>query len=164
MKTLIVYATRNGSTAKAAALIASKLGGCDVKDIAKERFDLSLYDRVLVGSNIRMGTVDRKIRGLLLSQIGTMLQKELGLFFCCAFYENAELYFQNNVPAQLLEHAKAMAALGGEFDIQNLRGLDKIVGKMVRKADHDQGILRTFSLQIDKIDEFVQELQGATDS
>lgn len=164
MKTLIVYATHNGSTEKAARLIASKLHGCDVKNIAKERFDLSLYDRVLVGSNIRMGTVDRKIRQLLLSEIGTLLQKQLGLFLCCAFYENGELYFRNNVPEQLLRHAKAAETLGGAFDVQNLRGLDKIAGKMVRKADHDRGILRTFSLQIDRIDAFVQKLGDATDS
>lgn len=164
MKTLIIYATQYGSTKRAAERIAAILGDCDVKNIAKEPFDLSIYDRVLVGSNIRMGTVDRKIRRLLLAQIGTLLQKELGLFLCCAFYGQADAYLQSNVPAQLLAHAKATAALGGELDMHKLRGFDKIVGKMVRKADHDQGILRTFSLQEDKIDAFVQTLQGETNS
>lgn len=78
MKTLIVYATKNGTTEKAAKLLCEKLGGADVKNIACDAFSLSDYDRILVGSNIRMGTADRKIRAFLLSQIGILLQKELG--------------------------------------------------------------------------------------
>lgn len=83
MKTLIVYATKNGTTKKAAEILAERLGGADVKNIACDTFSLADYDRVLVGSNIRMGTVDRKIRAFLLSQIAILLQKELGLFLCC---------------------------------------------------------------------------------
>lgn len=56
MKTLIVYATKNGTTKKAAEILAERLGGADVKNIACDTFSLADYDRVLVGSNIRMGT------------------------------------------------------------------------------------------------------------
>lgn len=157
MNTLVLYATRNGSTEKAAKRIAEKLGNCDVKNVAKDTFDLSEHTRVVIGSNIRMGTVDRKIRRLLLTQIGTLIEKDLGLFVCCGFPENEETYFKNNVPPQLLHVAKATAALGGEMDMQRLKGTDRLVGKMVRKADHEQGILRTFTLNDDKIGAFVEE-------
>lgn len=157
MKTLLIYATRNGSTEKAAKRIAEKIGDCTVKNIAKDTFDLSGYTRVIIGSNIRMGTVDRRIRRLLLSQIGTLIEKDFGIFFCCGFPENEQAYLQNNVPPQLLRKAKATAAVGGELDMQHLKGTDRLVGKMVRKADHEQGILRTFALKDDKINTFVEE-------
>ena len=105
-----------------------------------------------------MGTVDRKIRAFLLSKIGILLQKELGLFVCCCFPKQEETYFRNNVPSQLLAHAKATAALGGELDRAKLKGADKLVAKMVLKADHEQGILRTFALETDRIDAFVEKL------
>ncbi|MDO4153854.1 MAG: flavodoxin domain-containing protein [Clostridia bacterium] len=158
MKTLIVYATKNGTTEKAAKILGEKLGGADLKNIACDNFDLAAYDRVLVGSNVRMGTVDRKIRAFLLSQIGILLQKELGLFLCCCFPKQEQAYFESNVPSQLLEHAKATAALGGELDRAQLKGTDKLVVKMVLKADHAQGILRTFALENDRIDAFVEKL------
>ena len=158
MKTLILYATKNGTTEKAAKILGEKLGGADLKNIACDTFDLAAYDRVLVGSNIRMGTVDRKIRAFLLSKIGILLQKELGLFVCCCFPKQEETYFRNNVPSQLLAHAKATAALGGELDRAKLKGADKLVAKMVLKADHEQGILRTFALETDRIDAFVEKL------
>lgn len=157
MSVLLIYATHNGSTEKAAKRIAEKIGDCDVKNIAKDAFDLSSYTRVIIGSNIRMGTVDRKIRRLLLAEIGTLMEKDFGIFFCCGFPENEQTYFQNNVPSQLLGKAKATAAVGGELDMQHLKGTDRLVGKMVRKADHEQGILRTFELKDDKIDAFVEE-------
>lgn len=159
MKTVILYATRNGTTEKAAHILAEKLGGADVKNIATDAFDLAAYDRVVVGSNVRMGAIDRKIRALLLSQIGILLQKELGLFLCCCFPKQEEMYFKNTVPSQLLAHAKAVAALGGELDRDKLKGADKLVAKMVLKADHEQGILRTFSLENDRIDAFVAQLR-----
>lgn len=159
MKTLIVYATKNGATEKAAQILGEKLGGVDVKNIARDAFDLAAYDRVLVGSNIRMGTVDRKIRAFLLSQIGILLEKELGLFLCCCFPKQEQAYFESNVPAQLRRHAKAAAALGGELDRAKLRGADRLVAKMVLKADHEQGILRTFTLENDRIDAFVEQLE-----
>ena len=142
MKTLIVYATKNGTTKKAAERLGDKLGGADVKNIALDTFSLADYDRILVGSNIRMGTVDRKIR----------------LFLCCCFPKQEKAYFESNVPAQLLTHAKAAAALGGELDRTALKGADKLVAKMVLKADHEQGILRTFTLEQDRIDKYVEKL------
>lgn len=158
MKTLIVYATKNGVTEKAAKILGEKLGGADLKNIARDTFDLADYDRVLVGSNVRMGTIDRKIRTFLRSQIGILLQKELGLFLCCCFPKQEQAYFESNVPSQLLNHAKAAAAFGGELDRAKLKGADKLVAKMVLRADHAQGILRTFALESDRIDAFVEKL------
>ena len=53
MAVCIIYASKYGSAKKVAELIAEKLGGCDVFNIAEDRFDLSKYDFVIIGSDIR---------------------------------------------------------------------------------------------------------------
>lgn len=161
MKTLILYATRHGSTAEAARRIAAYFPDCDVKDIARDAYDIAVYDRILIGSNIRMGTFDRRVRKLLLRDIAALREKVLGFFVCCCFTENAQTYFQNNVPPQLLETAQATAALGGELDRKTLRGWDKCVANMVLKADHSRGILHTFSLHNEAIADFAKKMQSA---
>lgn len=161
MKTLILYATRHGSTAEAARRIAAYFPDCDVKDIARDAYDIAVYDRILIGSNIRMGTFDRRVRKLLLRDIAALREKVLGFFVCCCFTENAQTYFQNNVPPQLLETAQATAALGGELDRKTLRGWDKCVANMVLKADHSRGILHTFALNDKAIADFAKKMQSA---
>ena len=161
MKTLILYATRHGSTAEAARRIAAYFPDCDVKDIARDAYDIAVYDRILIGSNIRMGTFDRRVRKLLLRDIAALREKRLGFFVCCCFTENAPTYFQNNIPPQLLEVAAATAALGGEMDRKKLHGWDKYVANMVLKADHSRGILHTFSLHNEAVADFAKKMQSA---
>ncbi|MEZ3497206.1 MAG: flavodoxin domain-containing protein [Lachnospiraceae bacterium] len=159
MKTLILYATRHGSTAEAARRIAARMPNSDVKNIKTDAFRLADYDRILIGSYIRMGMFDRKIRALLLKEIAVLREKMLGIFVCCCFTENAQTYFQNNVPPQLLETVQATAALGGELDRKKLHGMDKYVANMVLKADHARGILHTFTLKEENIEAFVNKMQ-----
>ncbi len=159
MKTLILYATRHGSTAEAARRIAARMPNSDVKNIKTDAFRLADYDRILIGSYIRMGMFDRKTRALLLKEIAVLREKTLGIFVCCCFTENAQTYFQNNVPPQLLETVQATAALGGELDRKKLHGMDKYVANMVLKADHARGILHTFTLKEENIEAFVNKMQ-----
>lgn len=159
MKTLILYATRHGSTAEAARRIAARMPNSDVKNIKTDAFRLADYDRILIGSYIRMGMFDRKIRALLLKEIAVLREKMLGIFVCCCFTENAQTYFQNNVPPQLLATVQATAALGGELDRKKLHGMDKYVANMVLKADHARGILHTFTLKEENIEAFVNKMQ-----
>ncbi len=159
MKTLILYATRHGSTAEAARRIAARMPNCDVKNIKTDVFQLADYDRILIGSYIRMGMFDRKTRALLLKEIAVLREKIFGIFVCCCFTENAQTYFQNNVPPQLLETVQATAALGGELDRKKLHGMDKYVANMVLKADHARGILHTFTLKEENIEAFVNKMQ-----
>lgn len=158
MKTAIVYATKYGSTEKAAEKIAAKLSDCTLFDIHALPESFDEYDCVILGSYVHMGVLQRDIRAFALGQIRMLLQKKLAIFVCCAFPENAQTYFNNNIPPQLLKHAVACAALGGELDRSRLKGMDRLVARMVLKADHAKGVLHTFSLHDDKIGAFVDKL------
>lgn len=160
MTPCIIYATKNGATEKAAKAIAERLDGCDTYNIATQQFDLSAYDTVIIGSNIRMGTVDKKIRRLLLEFIKPLHERRLAFFFCCAFAENEKLYTEQNIPPQLLEKAVAVSAVGCELDLNRLHGLDRIVANTVSNANREKGKARTFELNLDKIDNFVRKLNA----
>lgn len=161
MKTAIVYATKYGSTKKAAEIIADKLGNCTLFDIHALPESLESYDCIILGSPVHMGVLQRDIRAFALGQIRFLLTKKLAFFICCAFPENEATYFNNNIPSQLLQHAAACAALGGEMERNRLKGMDRLVARMVLKADHAKGVLHTFSLQDDKINAFVDKLTDA---
>lgn len=158
METIIVYATKNGTTKKAAEMLAAKLGECDVVDIAKQSFDLAKYDTVIIGSNIRMGTVDKKISMLMLRFIKVLVEKKVAVFLCNCFEENTKEYITHNVPPQLLEKLITYQSFGGELDMNALHGTDKLVAKMVTKAERQTGKVRKFSLNEVAIDEFCKKL------
>lgn len=158
MEPCIIYATKNGTTKKTAEIISEKLGGCDIFNIDKDKLDLSKYDTVIIGSNIRMGTVDKKISKLMLQFIKPLTKLKRAFFLCCAFDENGSGYLERNIPPQLLEGALAAMALGGELDTSRLKGTDKLIANMVMNADSKNDKHRDISLKQDKISEFVEEI------
>ncbi len=159
MAVCIIYASKYGSAKKVAGLISEKLGGCDVFNIAEDRFDLSKYDFVIIGSDIRMGTVDKLITKLLFRFIKPLSERKCAYFITCVFPENGDGYFNRNIPPQLLSEAAATAAIGGELDFKKLRGTDRFAAKMILKAERERDIYKTFTLDIDKINEFVDKVK-----
>lgn len=61
MKTLILYATKYGSTKKCACLLAEKLPGQTEMKQIHEPVDPMQFDQIIIGSPVRMGQVDKKI-------------------------------------------------------------------------------------------------------
>ena len=80
MKTAIVYATKYGSTKKAAEIIAEKLSNCTLIDIHALPESFDEYDCVILGSYVHMGVLQRDIRAFALGQIRLLLQKKAGDF------------------------------------------------------------------------------------
>ena len=158
MATVIVYATRNGSTAKAAKMLSEKLGGCDLVNIAKEGFDLAKYDTVIIGSYIRMGTVDKNISRLMLQYISVLIEKKTAFFICNCFGKDAWDYIKHNVPPQLLSTMTIADSFGGELDVDALHGFDRIIATKVIKADWEKGVIRKFSLDEENIENFADKV------
>ena len=112
MSVCIIYASKYGSAKKVAGLISEKLGGCDIFNIAEDSFDLSKYNFVIIGSDIRMGTVDKLITKLLFRFIKPLSERKCAYFLTCIFPENGDGYFKRNIPSQLLSEAVAVAGEG----------------------------------------------------
>ena len=55
--------------------------------------------------------------------------------------------------------AVAVAAIGGELDFKRLRGADRFAANMILKAEREKDVYKTFSLDADKISDFVDKLK-----
>lgn len=81
------------------------------------------------------------------------------IFLTCIFPENGDGYFKRNIPSQLLSESVAVAAIGGELDFKRLRGADRFAANMILKAEREKDVYKTFSLDTDKISDFVDKLK-----
>ena len=79
MKTLIVYATKYGSTEKCAKLLSGKLSSevklCNLK--LEKNIDLSKYDKVIIGTSVYMGRVRKEINEFFISNSNELITKKV---------------------------------------------------------------------------------------
>jgi menaquinone-dependent protoporphyrinogen oxidase len=134
MKTLIVYRSSHGCTAKVAREIGSRLGSkvdyVELRD--KHDPDLTSYRRIIVGGSIHAGMIQRRVKEFCIRNREDLLQKELGLFICCMYEgEMARKQFSDAYPEDLRQHAKSTLIAGGELDFGKLSFLERFA---VRKA------------------------------
>lgn len=153
MATAIIYASKSGSTEKAAQMLSKQIKGSEIFNIDRDAFDLAKFDAVIIGSFVRMGMFDKKIRKLVLKYGGILSEKKLGFFMCGMMPENEKQYWSNNFPPQIVEKAQT-AHFGGELDIDNLHGMDKRIAKLVEKENQQKGIFKEFSINENAIKEF----------
>jgi len=133
MKTLITYASKTGTTKKAAALLAEKLGA-DVFDLSGGVPDLAAYETVVVGGSIRMGTLHSSAKRFLNESLDALKAKRYALFVCgCSPPDDG--FFQNAFGSDALTDAVAVASFGGEMDMEKQKGADKLIVKMIQKTE-----------------------------
>ncbi|MFV0590475.1 MAG: flavodoxin domain-containing protein [Draconibacterium sp.] len=159
MKTLITYCTTHGCTETIAHELKLLLGNdvtlCNLK---KEKTpDLTSFERIIVGGSIHLGQIQKRIKTFCKQHATDLQAKELGLFICCMDEgEDAQIHLKNAYPEELLQHAKATACLGGEFNFEKMNFLEKFIIKKVAKIDHstsrmDKQMIRKFSDRMDRI-------------
>lgn len=121
MKTLIVYASQNGSTADCVNYLQGKLSG----DVTAINIDgkvpkLTNFDTILVGGSVHMGKIQRKITSFCKRNKQQLLEKKLGLFVCCYTAESEEKFIASLFDDSLLEHATITSVFGGEMRYDKL--------------------------------------------
>ena len=67
MKTLIIYASKTGTTQKCAKRIKEQLKDATVVNIDNQKEDISQYDLIVIGSPIRIGMMDNRIKKFLIN-------------------------------------------------------------------------------------------------
>lgn len=155
MKTLIIYASKTGTTEKCAKNISTQLKDATAVNIYTQNEDINRYDLIVIGSPIRMGMIDKKIKNFLLKNIECLKFKKTAYFICCGFNENWKKYYEQNIPKDLLDSAITYDTFGGEMDIENQKGLDKFIAKMVSKTVDGNKEIKILN---ENIDRFIKEL------
>ncbi len=150
MKTLIIYASKTGTTEKCAKQINTQLEDSKMVNILNQDEDINRYDLIIIGTPIRMGMIDKKIKKLLISNIETLKSKKVAYFICCGFNENWKNYYEQNIPKDLLDSAIIYDTFGGEMNIQKQKGFDKFITKMVSKNIDKNKEIKILNENIDK--------------
>ena len=150
MKTLIIYASKTGTTEKCAKEINRQLKDSEMVNILNQNEDINKYDLIVIGTPIRMGMIDKKIKKFLINNIENLKSKKVAYFICCGFNENWKSYYEQNIPKDLLDTAIIYDTFGGEMDIQKQKGFDKFITKMVSKNIDKNKEIKILNENIDR--------------
>ena len=159
MKTLVVYASRQGCSERSARLICRALGeGCEVVDL--ERGDDILpdaYDTVVVGGPIYYGRMAPRVKAFCEAHREMLLQRRLGLYICCMHSgEVAQQELRAAFAPELLAHATARGIFGGELHLERVSFIERFMVRAVVRSEYS---INTFSEE--RVARFVRQLLGA---
>ncbi len=158
MHTLIVYNSKYGAAEKCVNLMRKELTGevteVNVRDGKAPAPDD--FDRVLIGSNIHAGSIDKKIRAYCKRTVDSLIQRPIGIFLCCLTpEEKAQDYFEKNFPQLVVEHAKTKGVLGGALYFEKMNFFERFLLKKI------SGTTTSFeNIDEDRIREFVQSFEA----
>jgi len=155
MKTIIIYSTKYGYTKDCVDALKSQLSG-DVLavDLGTDTVSsLEAFDRVVLGGSIYMGQVNKKLKAFCESRLAKLLEKPVALFLCCGLPENFEQNLAAAFPGELIEKAIAAECFGGELRMEKMKGPDRIISGLMKKASKGQGKteVETFPANITKL-------------
>jgi menaquinone-dependent protoporphyrinogen oxidase len=136
VKTLILYATKYGSTEKAAQLLATLLPGeATMADLSKSPApDLSGFDAVVIGSAVYVGKIMQPAQMYLEENADTLRGKTLGLFTCCANVELADEQLKTNFPESLRHAARATGHFGYAIQMSKMNFIERTAIKVIMKT------------------------------
>lgn len=133
MKIAILYATKTGTTEKCAVLLAEKLTNTTLIDLKKNTPNIDSFDCIIIGGSIRMGALHKAAKSFINKNAEILKGKLTAYFICCGSLEKIEEIFTKNISKDLLEASIGYETFGGEMDINNQKGFDKFIVKMVTK-------------------------------
>lgn len=138
MKTLIVYATKYGCTENCAKILAGKIRGTVVLQNLKESTpnNLEEYQSIIIGGSVYMGQIQKEVTEFCTKNLETIKSKKAGVFVCCMREgELAENQLNTLFPKELLQVAVAKDYFGGEFTINKMSFMHKLITKVVAKTN-----------------------------
>lgn len=140
MKTVILYATKNGATAKCASYLREQVYGdveiYDKTDIGK--IDFSDFDKILIGSPVYAGQIDRDIKKFCEKNTDMLKEKIVGLFISSIeMSPKAIEYIKKGFPKVVYEYSIAQGIFGGELIFSKLNFLARGFLKSMTRAKED---------------------------
>lgn len=137
MKSLVLYATRHGSSEKAANLLKEKLkSDVTLVNIKKEEIpDLAKFETVIIGGSIHAGEIQKKIKSFCNENSDLLSRKHLGLYLCCMDKEKAQMQFEKAYSEDLRESALATSLFGGEFVFEKMNWFERSIIKKISGVD-----------------------------
>ena len=156
MKLAILYATRYGSTRRAAEAIAAgcRDAGYDASDVSVEEITRSTRapdaDTVVIGAPVYGGRIPNQVTRFLDSHLEELMAKRVGLFLSSLYAgTRAETQLAENFPSRLITHSFGCYYVGGRVDFDSLRWWDRLM--MKRVAGVERSVETTNDEEISRI-------------
>lgn len=156
--TLIVYASKNGTTEKCAYLLAEQLHGqVDTLNLkTNQTADWDAYDTVVIGGPIYAGSILKEVAAFCQDNLNMLTQKNLGLFICgLQEDETIEKELAASFPQELQQKAITKSYFGGELYFSKMGRFERWMMKKMAKSEEDISELRT-----DNIETFAETLNN----
>ena len=144
--TIIVYASRHGTTAEYAKNLLKLLDGnvdlCSLDERVDSLPDMSFYDTIVIGGSIHYGKNSKIVVSFAKNNIELLSTRRLGLFVTSYFDgDKAIEQLSKAYPKELLDKAIVADYFDGELLYPKLNFFEKIVAKVVLKAEELQPLI-----------------------
>lgn len=131
MKTLIAYASKSGTAKRCAELLHERIPDSTLCDLLADLPDPAAYDRIVVGSGVRMGRIHKHASAFLTQYADVIAARPHAFFITNSFTAQSGSILEASFPEALRNTARAACSLGGMLDLAALRGADRLIAKMV---------------------------------
>lgn len=158
MKTLIAYGTKTGASKKCAELLAQELTDATVVDLSKTSPDVSAYDQIVVGGGIRAGRLNSAARKFINKNKAQLQSKRIAFYICNSNTEDFKQYADKNIDAELLKAAVCTDSFGGEINVNNAHGFDKVFVKAIANGIRN-GAIPVLTIKPERISAFAEALK-----
>lgn len=164
-RTLIVYASRHGTTVEYAKTLLKLLDGnvdlCFLNERENSMPDLSGYDTIVIGGSIHYGKNSKLVINFTQNNLELLKTKRLGLFVASYFDGDKAMEQLNNAyPKELLQNALVSDYFDGELLYPKMNYWERLIAKMVLKAEETTPIISKSKIMqfADRLNDFHHEI------
>ena len=136
MKVLIIYATRNGVSKRAAEMLTQRLqsfASVELYDVNDSLPSPDGYDVAIIGGSIRMARLNKKLKKYIRENSQILSDMPSAAFICCGLTNDFDDYVVTELPRNV-KFSLGVECFGGELKPDKLRGTDKILTYMMRQS------------------------------
>lgn len=136
MKTLIVYASKNGASAEACEMLRERLSSFSEVDLCDVHYSLPSpdgYDVLVVGGSIRMNKLSRALKKYISANAKTISSMPSAAFICCGLTNDFDDYVTTEIPRSA-KFSLGVHCFGGQLKPERAKGLDKPIIFMMRQS------------------------------
>jgi menaquinone-dependent protoporphyrinogen oxidase len=100
-------------------------------DLKKQMTDPSAYDRVILGSSIYGGQIQKEVRDYCKRYLDLLLQKRIGVYVTCLTREEEQIrqFLKCGFPHELVGHFVSFCAPGGAIYFSKINFLESMLSK-----------------------------------
>lgn len=152
MKTLIVYATKQGTAKLVAEKLKTKLiGETELVDLnVNSPRNLIEYDNIILGGSIYIGKIQKQMKSFVEENLSLLLNKRVCVYICAAEKnEKLEKELTDAFPEALLTKALFRDRVGESIDFNRLNFFNRMITKKVMGTT--QSYVNIDEKKIDKI-------------